>query len=78
MREVVGYYRDYLKLLGYSESSIQDHPRHLKQFLVYAEKKADRIEREDVEEYYAYLEIRPNQNKGGALSENFIYISCPI
>ncbi|MCP4438467.1 MAG: hypothetical protein GY810_05940, partial [Aureispira sp.] len=73
MREVVGYYRDYLKLLGYSEGCIVQHPRNLREFLIYTEKRAERIKREDVEEYYAYLQIRPNQRRAGGLSEHFIY-----
>ena len=76
MQEHVNSFKRWLKLLNYAESTIYGDPIKIKYFLDYLEaigiKTIQDIENRHIKEYYEYLKIRPNKNKPGALSQNYI------
>lgn len=65
----------YLKTLGYSDSTVNQLPRHVKEFLYRQEKYRDRIttiSAGDILNHYEYLQTRPSQTKPGGLSSSMI------
>ena len=76
MQEHVNSFKRWLKLLNYAESTIYGDPIKIKYFLDYLEatgiKTIQDTENRHIKEYYEYLKIRPNKNKPGALSQNYI------
>ena len=65
----------YLKILGYSDSTVMQLPRCVKEFLYRQEIQKHTITAitpEDIQEHYEYLQIRPSQTKPGGLSDSTI------
>lgn len=67
---------NYLKMLGYSQSTIHHLPTCVKEFLQHQELKHNvhisEITPEEIEQYYQYLQNRPSKTKTGGLSNSTI------
>ncbi len=76
MQHHIENFKRWLKLLNYAESTIYGDPIKIKYFLDYLEatgiKTIQDTENRHIKEYYEYLKVRPNKNKPGALSQNYI------
>ena len=73
-RAILQNFKEWLDILGYSESVVKYSPIYLREFLHWAEANGHRelgtITRRDITEYYEYLRQRPNANFTGALSNH--------
>lgn len=66
-------YHLHLETLGYNRHSLQALPSALREFFYYLEQQgvldADKIIPQTISRYYKYLSLRPNQTRGGILSQ---------
>jgi integrase/recombinase XerD len=69
-------FREYLYALGYRPHTCESSPANVKEFLYRMEMRGvlrqSDITREDIEEYYEYLQTRPNYRRAGGLSSKAI------
>jgi len=69
-------FREYLYALGYQSHSCESSPANVKEFLYRMEMHGiyhqSDITSEDIEEYYEYLQTRPNYRREGGLSSKAI------
>jgi integrase/recombinase XerD len=67
---------EWLDVLGYSQMMVYNMPNQLREFLHFLEKKGVRhinqLEQKQIKSYYQYISTRPNQRRGGGLSEKYI------
>lgn len=72
--EKIKAFRDYLRHVGYSKSSVRMLPECVKDFLEYnniIEVKS--VKGEHITVFHKWLKERPNKNKAGGLSEQYIH-----
>ena len=76
MQHHIKNFTRWLKLLNFAKTTIYGDPKKIKYFIDYLEatgiKTIQDIENRHIKEYYEYLKVRPNKNKPGALSQNYI------
>lgn len=69
-------FREWLDILGYSQSTIYNLPNHIREFLHYLEQKNIQsisiITPEIIKDYYLHLSTRSNQRRQGGLSNVFL------
>ena len=70
--EKVLEFKQHLVRLGYGKSSIGMLPNCLKEFLEFTPKSLETITQNDIQNYYEYLQERPNKRRPGGLSEMMI------
>lgn len=73
---LVANYKEWLDILGFAEKTVYSFPLHLQEFFYYLEreniKSTDGIKAGTVKEYYKHLQQRPNEKRGGALSNSYL------
>jgi integrase/recombinase XerD len=68
-------FAEWLSLMGYVESSTYGYPRHVKDFLLFLEKKQIKIQEADarsVSAFFVQLEKRPHKRSKGKLSVSYL------
>ncbi len=69
-------FRDWLKKLGYSESSIYSYPTHVREYLHWLEQngqsKISKINKATASAFVTYFKHRPHQRRGGSLSASHV------
>jgi integrase/recombinase XerD len=65
-------FKEYLKNLGYSQSTIHMLPECISDFLGHAQRAVEEITQREILNFYEWLEIRPHKRKEGGLSEQYI------
>jgi integrase/recombinase XerD len=71
--ELTSHFRTYLTQLGYSESSVYMLPNCVKDFLEYHHSTDPAtLAISHINQFYEYLQNRPQKRKAGALSEQYI------
>ncbi len=69
-------FKEWLDILGYSESTVYNMPNHVREFLFYLESKGIReiksIAIEDMRNHYHETKMRPNLKHGGGLSNAYL------
>lgn len=70
-------YRQWLDILGYSEMSVYNLPNLLREFLHHLETREKltsitQLQQDHIKSYYEQISNRPNQRRGGGLSDNQI------
>ena len=75
-REIVKDFKNWLDILGYSESTIRSLPSHLKEFFNYLENEninqINLINVQIIKDYYQYLKTRDNKTRDGGLSNTYL------
>lgn len=70
--EMLKSYQTWLDILGFASTTVYNLPNHLKEFFYYLENKnihkLTQISTKNITDYYKYLQDRPNERRGGALS----------
>ncbi len=73
-RLLLSKFTDWLDVLGYSSSAINNYPRYIKEYFVYLEKsdieRLDAVTARIVKTYYEQLSERPKKQSYGALSKS--------
>jgi len=69
---IVQQFKAHLTRLGYSKSTVLMLPNCLQEFLIFTSKSTREITPKDINNYYKYLETRPNKRRPGGLSESMI------
>jgi len=69
-------FKAWLKILGYSGTTVKNYPKMLQEFFFHLEKigirSVEKINQQVIDEYTGWIKIRPNQRGAGALSESQI------
>lgn len=69
-------FSEWLDILGYSAMGVYNAPHQLREFLYYLDqqgiKHIGKLEQHHIKNYHAYISSRPNQRRGGGLSEKYI------
>jgi len=69
-------FAEWLDILGYNEGTVYAMPNNLREFLHYLEQQQVKtiaaLEQKHIKKYYEHIQQRPNQLKGGGLSEKYI------
>jgi integrase/recombinase XerD len=69
-------FKDWLDILGYSQSTRYYLPNHIQEFFYWLEahniNKLDDIHTETIKQYYQDLQLRPNERRGGSLSKAYL------
>ena len=69
-------FRDWLKKLGYSESSVYNYPNHAREYLHWLEQngqsKISKLNKATANAFVTYLKHRPHQRQGGSLSASHV------
>ena len=72
-KELLSSFKEWLDILGYSQSARENYPRYLHEFFYHMEQKGhtklNMVTIASVKGYYRYLQERPNQVTNGALSK---------
>lgn len=67
---------EWLDILGYAQMGVYNMPNQLREFLHFLErngiKHITQLEQKHIKKYYQYISQRPNQRRGGGLSEKYI------
>lgn len=75
-RKLVAYFREWLDVLGYAESTVYYLPNHLQEFFYHMERHGhtglNTITGQTVKEYYETLQRRSNERRSGALSKAYL------
>jgi len=75
-KELLAGFKQWLDILGYSETTVYNLPIHLREFFNYLESRniyqINHIETEHVTDYYKYLKERPNQRREGAIGNGHL------
>ncbi len=75
-RYIVQSYREWLATLGYNEQTVYQLPNHVQELLHYAESKGyagvHQLDNDLFKTHYYLLKGRPNQRRGGGLSNNYL------
>lgn len=73
---LISTFERYLKLTGYAESTIYSSKNYVKDFLTWLERRniteIQQIKKQDTDEYFEFLQLRPNKRTSGSLSQNTI------
>jgi integrase/recombinase XerD len=69
-------FKTWLKLLGYSGTTIKNYPKMLQEFFFHIEKNEittiENINQKVMDDYTEWMKVRPHQREGGGLSESHI------
>lgn len=69
-------FKEWLDILGYSNSSVTSMPAIVKEFLHYLETigvtNINQLQQKNIKAYHHYITTRANQRRGGGLSNNYI------
>jgi len=75
-RYIVQGFREWLGTVGYNEQTVYQLPNHVQELLYYAERKGYtglfQLDNRLIREHYDRLKKRPNQRRGGGLSNNYL------
>ena len=75
-RSVVRSFREWLATVGYNEQAVYQLPNHVQELLYYAESKGytalTQIDNRLIRQHYDRLKKRPNERRGGGLSNNYL------
>ena len=75
-KEIIKDFKNWLDILGYSESSIKNLPNHLREFFHYLENEEinqiNLINVQTIKEYYSHLKTRDNKSRDGGLSNTYL------
>lgn len=75
-RRLIAGFNDWQRILNYERTSQKDMPKMVAEFLSYIQNNdiADpaNITEGHLQQYYSYLEQRPNRLRGGSISKNYI------
>jgi integrase/recombinase XerD len=75
-RYIVQGFREWLSTIGYNEQAVYQLPNHVQQLLYYAESSGYtalfQLDNALIREHYDRLKKRPNQRRGGGLSNNYL------
>jgi integrase/recombinase XerD len=66
-------FRKELQNLGYSKGVINNYPKYAQNLLHYTKTEAITITENQIKEYYAYLQTKPNQRRKGIISQSHIH-----
>lgn len=73
---LAGAFENWLRSLGYAQSTVYGSPSLLKDFFYFLEERSitgvDQVSGEVMRDYLEYLQKRRNSKRGGGLSENYI------
>jgi site-specific recombinase XerD len=73
MEGMIQAFRTHLVRLGYSEGMTRMLPACVAEFTAWAGQSPQQIAATDIQDYYHYLQQRPNKRRGGGLSEMMIH-----
>jgi len=69
-------FKEWLDILGFSQSTVYNLPNAVREFLYYLEQnkinQINQLTQTDIKHYYQHLTTRTNEKQGGALSTNYI------
>ena len=75
-RFVVQRFREWLATVGYNEQAVYQLPNHVQELLYYAESRGytalTQIDNRLIRQHYDRLKKRPNERRGGGLSNNYL------
>ncbi|AND64178.1 hypothetical protein AX766_07055 [Flavobacterium covae] len=75
-KAIVKDFKNWLDILGYSQSTIKSLPSHLQEFFHYLENEEinqiNELTNYQIKEYYSYLKTRENKTRGGGLSNTYL------
>ena len=75
-REIIKSFKNWLDILGYSDSTIKNLPSHLREFLHYLENEninqINLINVQIIKDYYEHLKTRDSQVREGGLSKAYL------
>jgi len=75
-RYIVQGFREWLAMIGYNEQAVYQLPNYVQELLYYAESRGYtallQLDNTLIREHYARLKKRPNQRRGGGLSNNYL------
>ena len=75
-KQLVIAFKDWLSILGFADSTVYSFPIHLQEFFYYLEQHhintISDIKPTTVNNYYTYLQQRPNETQSGALSKTYL------
>jgi len=75
-RYIVRGFKEWLQTVGYNEQAVYQLPNHVQELLHYAESKGYTsllpLDNGLIREHYDRLKKRPNQRRGGGLSNNYL------
>lgn len=73
---LVANFKDWLDILGYADKSVYGLPIFIQEFLYYLEQygiySINNVTRDTIQNYYNYLQQRPNERRGGGLSKSYL------
>lgn len=73
---------EWLDVLGYSQMLVYNMPNQLREFFHFLEKKEIKhitnLEQKHIKSYHQYISTRPNQRRGGGLSERYIIMQMAV
>ncbi len=73
MEQIIGVFKDYLSVVGYSIGTQSMLPTCVKEFLHYRQcSDVSAVTPSDIRQFYEWLQVRPLKRKEGALSETMI------
>jgi len=73
MEQIIGVFKDYLSVIGYSIGTQSMLPTCVKEFLHYRQcSDVSMVRPSDIREFYEWLQVRPLKRKEGTLSEMMI------
>jgi len=69
-------FREWLDILGYCAQGVYNTPHLIREFFYHLEKQGvkniNHLEQQHIKKYHEYISSRPNQRRGGGLSEKYI------
>jgi integrase/recombinase XerD len=73
MHHTILNYKKELQSLGYSKNAVNNYPKYAQQLLDFCQELSENITAEDIENYYQYLQNKPNQRRKGLISDSHTY-----
>lgn len=73
MHHTILNYKKELQSLGYSKNAVNNYPKYAQQLLDFCQELSENMTAEDIENYYQYLQNKPNQRRKGLISDSHIY-----
>ena len=69
-------FKEWLDIMGYEKRTVYGWPLHLQEFFHWMEQhhiyRIDHITTAHIQRYYDYLKTRPNQKRGGGISNSYL------
>ena len=73
MEDEIYDFRKELQTLGYCKTVINNYPKYVSRFLVFAQENTAQINDVHIKSYQNHLQQKPNKTKGGKLSQSYIH-----